>query len=72
LNLAPKNSGVSFRLQHHKNQAVHHMNSVLYLFPAYVLNSLYACPLRASKIFTLSFMVQIKQLGAASQGECIR
>jgi hypothetical protein len=22
--------------------------------------------------FTLSFMVQVKQLGAASQGECIR
>jgi hypothetical protein len=30
------------------------------------------CPLRASKIFTLSFMLQVKQLGAASQGECIR
>jgi hypothetical protein len=24
------------------------------------------------KIFTLSFMVQVKQLGATSQGECIR
>jgi ABC-type long-subunit fatty acid transport system fused permease/ATPase subunit len=24
------------------------------------------------KNFTLSFMVQVKQLGAASQGECIR
>jgi len=24
------------------------------------------CPLRASKNFTLSFMVQVKQLGAAS------
>jgi hypothetical protein len=24
------------------------------------------------KKFTLSFMVQVKQLGAASQGECIR
>jgi len=30
------------------------------------------CPLRASKTFTLSFMVQVNHLGAASQEECIR
>jgi hypothetical protein len=56
------------RLQHHKNQAVYHMHYVLLncIFTAYVLNLLYALPSRASKNFTLSFMVQVKQLGAAS------
>jgi hypothetical protein len=29
LNLEPKNSGIPSRLQHHKNQAVNHMNFVL-------------------------------------------
>jgi len=29
LNLEPKNSGILSRLQHHKNQAVNYMNSVL-------------------------------------------
>jgi hypothetical protein len=36
------------------------------MFTTYVLICYMPCPLRASKTFTLSFMVQVKHLGAAS------
>jgi hypothetical protein len=68
LNLEPKNSGIFSKLQHQKNQAVTLMNSLLYMY----IHCLYAefaiCLVLhgASKNFTLSFMVKVKQFGAAS------
>jgi len=61
-------------LQHRKKQVVNHVISGF--LSIYSLLMSYICcipsPLRASKTFTLSFMVQVNHLGAASQGECIR
>jgi hypothetical protein len=50
------------------NQAVNHMHYALFhcLFTAYVLNWQYALLFMVQVKFTLSLMVQVKQLGAAS------
>jgi hypothetical protein len=42
------------------------------LFTAYVMNWQYALPFMVQVKFTLSLMVQVKQLSAASKGECIK
>jgi hypothetical protein len=68
LNLEPKNSSILSRLQHHKKQAVILLISMLYAYIHYFCAelALYLVLHGASKNFTLSFMVQVKQLGAAS------
>jgi hypothetical protein len=66
LNLESKNSGIFFRLQHQKNQAVTLMNFALYMYIFCLCAKICLILHGASKIFTLSFMVQVKQLNDAS------
>jgi hypothetical protein len=67
LNLEPKNSGILSRVQYLKNQAIKLMNSDLYLFIHCLCAEFALClGLYVQVKFTLSFMVQEKQLCAAS------
>jgi hypothetical protein len=66
LSLEPKSSGILSRLQHQKNQAVTFMNSARYMYILCLCAKICLVLHGASKIFTLSFMIQVKQLDAAS------
>jgi hypothetical protein len=66
LTLEPKNSDIFSRLQHHKNQAANLLDFALYMYIFCLCTKICLVLHGASKIFTLSFMVQVKQLDAAS------
>jgi hypothetical protein len=66
LNLESKNSGILSRLQHQKNQTITFMNYARYMYIFCLCAKICLVLYGTSKIFTLSFMVQVKQLDAAS------